>query len=96
MYKFFDKKARMGASVNEVALHKLMIRKFKRWNIYAIFKGNIWVKNSTEMGSFSPKNRGVKYLLDVFTKYACIKHLANKKAKTVLHVFIEIVNESKR
>ena len=56
MYKFFDKKARMGASVNEVALHKPMIRKPKRSDIYVMFKDNIWVKNSTEMESFSSKN----------------------------------------
>ena len=31
-----------------------------------------------------------------FTKYAWIKPLNNQKAKTVLHGFIEIVNESKR
>ena len=40
----------------------------------------------------------VKYLLcilDVFTKYAWIKPLRDKKTKTVLYGFIEIVNESK-
>ena len=48
------------------------------------------------MSSF---NRGVKYLLgtiDVFTKYACVKSLEDTKVKTVLHGFIETVNESKR
>ena len=43
------------------------------------------------------KNRGVKYLLsviDVFTKYAWVKPLKDKKAKTVPHCVIEI-NESK-
>ena len=42
---------------------------------------------------------GVKYLLcviDVFTKYAWIKTLKDKKAKTVLHGFTNIVNISKR
>ena len=49
------------------------------------------------MGLLSSKNRGVRYLLcviDVFTKYAWLKTLKDKKAKTVLHVFIEIVNKS--
>ena len=47
----------------------------------------------------SSKNKNVKYLLraiDVFAKYAWIKSLKDKKGKTVLHTFIEIVNESNR
>ena len=42
-------------------------------------------------------NENVKYLLcamDVFTKYAWVKHLADKKGKTDLNAFIEIGNES--
>ena len=49
------------------------------------------------MGSLSSKNENVKYLLcvmDVFTKYTWVKHLADKKGKTDLNAFIEIVNES--
>ena len=49
------------------------------------------------MGSLSSKNENVKYLsyvIDVFTKYACVKPLKDKKGKTVLNAFIEIVNES--
>ena len=49
------------------------------------------------MRALSSFNCGVKYLLcviDVFTKYAWIKPLNDEKAKTVLHGFIEIVNES--
>ena len=50
-----------------------------------------------EMGSLSSKNWGVKYLLcviDVFTKYARVKPLEDQKTITVLHGFIEVVNES--
>ena len=35
-------------------------------------------------------------MIDVFTKYARIKPLKNKKAKTVLHGFVEIANKSER
>ena len=34
-------------------------------------------------------------MIDAFTKYVLAKLLKDKKAKTVLHSFIEIVNESK-
>ena len=49
------------------------------------------------MESLSSKNKNVKYLLcviDIFTKYPWVKPLKDKKSKTVLNAFIEIVNES--
>ena len=51
------------------------------------------------MRSLSYYNRRIKNLLcviDIFIKYAWVKALKGKKAKTVRHGFIEIVNESKR
>ena len=49
------------------------------------------------MESSSLKNKNVKYLscvIDLFTKYAWVKPLKDKKGKIVLNAFIEIVNES--
>ena len=49
------------------------------------------------MESVSLKTKNAKYFLcviDVFTKYAWVKALKDKKGKTVLNAFIEIVNES--
>ena len=51
------------------------------------------------MGSLYSKNKNVKYLLcviDVFIKRAWVKPLKDKKGKTVLNVFIDIVNQSNR
>ena len=51
------------------------------------------------MESLSSKNRNVKYLLcmiDVFTKYASVKPLVDRKDEKVLNAFTEIVNESNR
>ena len=51
------------------------------------------------MESLSSKNNNVKYLLcviDVFTKYAWIKPLKDKKGKTILNAFIGIVNTKKK
>ena len=67
--------------------------------MYSSFKYDIWAADLAKIGSLSSKNWGVKYLLsmiDVFTKYACVEPGRHKKAKAVLHDFIEIVNESKR
>ena len=33
-------------------------------------------------------------VIDVFTKYACVKPLKDQKCRTVIHGFIELVNES--
>ena len=51
------------------------------------------------MKSLSTNNKNVKYLLcaiNVFTKYAWVEPLKDKKSKTVVNAFIEIVNESNR
>ena len=54
------------------------------------------------MESLSSNNKSlqtIKYLLfaiDVFTKYAWVEPIKDKKGKTVLNAFIEIVNESNR
>ena len=74
-----------------------MVKKFKRRIVYARFKGNIWTAGLAEIGSLSSENRDVKYLLCVenfFNKYASVKALKDRKAKTVLHGFIETVDES--
>ena len=63
--------------------------------VYARFKDNIWTVDLAEMGSSSSENWGVKYLfcvIDVVTKYAWVKALKDKRAKTVCHGFIGIVS----
>ena len=64
--------------------------------VYARFKDNRII-GIIGMGSLSSKNWNVKYLLcviDGFTKYPRVKPLKDKKAKTFLNAFIEILNES--
>ena len=67
--------------------------------MYARFKENIWSADLAEMGPLSSKNRGVKkyllFVIDVFLKYSWLKLLKDKKAKTVLNGFSEIINKSK-
>ena len=87
-----------GKNVNEVLaqeLHKPVIRNFKRKKGYSRFTKNIWAVDSAEMGSLPSINNGVKYslcMIDVFTKYAWVKSLTDKKSKTFLDGFTEIVN----
>ena len=103
LYYFFkDKKRGSVVSVDEQLaeeLRKPVTKRFKRRKVYARFKDNICVADLAEMELLSSKNENVKYLLcviGVFTKYAWVKPLKDKKGKTVLNYFIEIVNESNR
>ena len=61
-----------------------------------MFKDDFWAADLAEMGSLSSFNRSVKYLCLIYpyTEYAWVRPLKDKKGKTVLHGFIEIVNES--
>ena len=99
-YKYFDKKIGSGVSINDQLakeLHKPVIKKFKRRKVYARFEDNMLEVDLAEIKLLSSKNKNVKYLLcviDFFTKYAWVKPLKDKKGKTVLNAFIEIVNES--
>ena len=93
VYKFFDKKtgsgaivtSKAGVSVNEQLpeeLHKPITKKLRWRKVYARFKGNIWAVDLAEMESPSSKNKHAEYLLcviDVFTKYAWLKPLKDKK-----------------
>ena len=79
LYLVFDKKTGSGISGNEELAEEL--HKF-----YARLKDNICATDLAEMESFSSKNKNVKYLLcvvNVFTKYICVKHLKDKKGKTI-------------
>ena len=59
VHKFFDKKAALWRSVNEQLaeeFHKPVIKKFKRRELCARFKDNIWTADLSEMESLSSKN----------------------------------------
>ena len=102
VYKFFDKKTGSGGNVNAILaeeLHKPVPKKFRRSKVYAIFKDNIWVASLVEMESLSSNIKLVKnflFAIDIFTKYALVKALKDKKSKTILNAVMEIVNESNR
>ena len=70
-YKFLIRKQYQEQLAEE--LYKPVTKKFKRREVYASFKDNIWAADLTEMEPLSSKNKNIKYLLcviDVFTEYA--------------------------
>ena len=63
-------------------LHKPVIKDFKRRKVYSSFKDNIWGVNLADMQLISKYNKGIRYLLcviDLFSRYAWVIHLKNKK-----------------
>ena len=80
-------------------LHKPIIRKFKRRRVYLLFKDNIWGTELADMQLISKCNKEIRYLLcviDLSSKYTCVIPLKHKKGTTIVNVFQNIFDSSKR
>ena len=105
VYKFFDKKsmgsgtAKPSSSILADELHKPIIRKFNKRKVYSQFKDNIWGVDLADMQSLSKKNKGIKYLLcaiDLYSKYAFVIPLKDKKRISILNAFDKIIKQYNR
>ena len=107
VYKFFDKKS-TGSGINKIKssssiladeLHKPVIKKFKKRKVYSQFKDNVWGVDLADMPSLNRKNKGIKYLLcaiDLYSKYAFVIPLENKKGISVTNGFNKIIKQFNR
>ena len=104
-YKFFNKKSSGSVIANEPdyqladELNKKIIRKFKKRKLYSSFRDNIWGANLADMQSLSKYNNGIKYLLcaiDLFSKYAWIVPLKDKKGISIVNAFQQIILEGRK
>ena len=111
VFKFFDKKS-MGSGFKKLKnttkpsssiladeLHKPIIRKFIERKVYSQFKDNILGVDLADMQSLSRKNKGIKYLLcaiDLFSKYAFVIPLKDKKGISIVNAFNKIIKQSNR
>ena len=80
-------------------LHKPIINKFNKRKVYSQFKDNIWGVDLADMQSLSKKNKGIKYLLcaiDLYSKYAFVIPLNDKKGISIVNVFNKIIKQSDR
>ena len=78
-------------------LHKPIIRNFKKRTVYSGFKNNIWGTELADMQSLSKYNKGIKYFLcaiDLFSKYAWVIPIKDKKGITITNAFEKILKES--
>ena len=101
VYKFFDKKLTgsgiASSSILADELHKPVIKKFNKRKVYSQFKDNMWGVDLADLQSLSRKNNGIKYLLcaiDLYSKYAFVIPLKDKKAISIVNAFDKIIKQS--
>ena len=67
--------------------------------MYSSFRDNIWGADLADMQSLSKYNKGVKYLLcaiDLFTRYAWVIPLKDKKGTSIVNAFQEIISKERK
>ena len=104
IYKLFDKKS-SGSGVNEAnyqlanELHKPIFKKIKKEKVYSSFKDNIWGVDLADIQSLSKYNKENKNLLcaiDLFSKYAWVIPLKDKKGTTIVNGFKKIISKGRK
>ena len=100
VYKFFDKKdCRPQKEQLAEELDKPIIRKFKKRKVYSTFKDNIWGADLADMELISKFDKGYRFLLcvvDIFSKYAWVVPLKDKKDVSIVNAFQSILKDSNR
>jgi Integrase core domain/Chromo (CHRromatin Organisation MOdifier) domain len=79
-------------------LHKPVLRKFPRRKTYSSGIDDLWQSDLVDISIISKHNDGMNFLLtaiDVFSKYAFVIPLKNKKATTVRDAFATLISERK-
>ena len=104
VYKSFDSKvsgsgAKLIPENEQLAeeLHKPIIRKFEKRRVYSTFKDNIWDVDLADMQLLSKYNKGIRFLLcviDIFSKYAWVVPLKDKKGISIVKAFQSILKQS--
>ena len=78
-------------------LHNPIIRKFEKRKVHAAFKDNIWGVDLADMQLLSRYNKGIRFLLcviDIFSKYAWVIPLKDKKGISIVKAFQIILKQS--
>ena len=104
VHKFFDKKSQgSGLPSNKEniqlgkELHKPIIRKFNKRKVHSSFKDNIWSVDLPDMQLLNKFNKGFRFLLCaivIFSKYAWVIPLKDKKGISIVNAFQIILKES--
>jgi hypothetical protein len=85
-------------SQDTYTLHRPRIKNFQRNRVYASGIDDNWQIDLCDMRALEKENKGVNYILtviDVFSKFAFVRLLKNKKGPTVLEALKSILDERK-
>ena len=80
-------------------LHKPIIRKFKKRKVYSGFKDNIWGTDLADMQLISKFNKRFRFLLcviNIFSNYAWVVNLKDKKGVAIVYAFQKKLDDSNR
>ena len=80
-------------------LHKPITQNFKKRKVHSSYRDNMWGIDLTDMQLFSKFNKGFRFLLcviDIFSKYAWVIPLKDKKGISIVNAFQKISKESNR
>ena len=70
-----------------------ILENFKKRAVYSAFKDNIWGDDLADMQLMNKFNKEFTFLLcviDIFSKYACVVPLKDKKGITIVNAFKRI------
>ena len=79
--------------------HKPIVRKFEKRKVHIAFKDNIWGVDLADMQLLSKYNKEIRFLLcviDIFSKYAWVVPLKDKKGISIVKAFQSILKQSNR
>ena len=105
VYKFFDKNSSGSGIVNKEniqlanELHKPIIKKIKKRKVHSSFRDNIWGVDLADMQLLIKFNKGFRFVLcviDIFSKYAWVIPLRDKKGLSIVNAFQIILQDSRR
>ena len=101
---FLDKKTSGGTVKNEIMsnkelaeeLHKPIIRKFEKRKIHSSFIDKIWAVDLVDIQLISKFDNGFRFLpcvIYIYSKYACVIPLKDKKGITITNAFQKTLGE---
>ena len=106
VYNFFQKKTAGSGIISmpqneQLAeeLRKPIIKKFQKRKVYSTFKDNIWGADLADGQLISKFNKGFRFLLcviDIFSKYAWVVPLKDKKGVSIVSASQSILIDSNR
>ena len=107
VYKLFDKRSKRSGVNIEInpgeqlakKINKPVIGKFLKRTVYYGFISNIWGADLADMKLISKFNRRFRFLLcsiAIFSKYAWVVPLKDKKGVSITCAFQNILKESNR